>query len=281
MLTTRAKIALAANVQRIVTVWPRLSGRSLETVCARSGIRWALDLNEGIDFSIWLLGAFERRTVAAYSRIVKPGMTVLDIGANIGAHTLFLARLVAASGRVIAVEPTAWAVGRLHANLRLNPELEKMVQVKQAMLVGSADEPLPETIYASWPLDGRDVHPKLRAQAKTTFGAEATTLDQLIQNEAIERVDFIKLDVDGHEGTVLRGGRGVLRRDRPAIIFELSPYILAEAGDSATELLKLLHDLGYRFYDLSLRRTLPTNPRDIVATVPDGGGINVLAQATP
>jgi len=279
MLTTRTKIALAGSIQRIVTAWPRLVGRSLDVVSRRSGIRWALDLNEGIDFSIWLLGAFERRTVAAYSSIIKPGMTVLDIGANVGAHTLFFARLVGPGGKVVAVEPTAWASGRLRANLQLNSELEKVVLVRQAMLVGSSGESLPDTIYASWPLDGHNVHPKLRAQAKATSGAKAITLDQLISEETIGRVDFIKLDVDGHEAAVLRGGLGVLRRDTPDIIFELSPHSLAEAGESATQMLQQLHDLGYRFYDLNLR-TLPMAPNDLVASITDGGGINIIARPT-
>ena len=77
------------------------------------------------------MGAFEKRTVAAYSRLVRPGMTVIDIGANIGAHTLPLAKLVGPTGRVIAVEPTIWAVERLRANLDLNPPLRAIVDVHQ------------------------------------------------------------------------------------------------------------------------------------------------------
>ncbi len=280
MLTTRAKIALAATLQRTITALPRLAGRGTLTVANRSGIQWALDLGEGIDFAIWLLGGFERRTIAAYSRLVRPGMIVVDIGANIGAHTLFLARLVGPRGRVIAVEPTAWATQRLRANLDLNPELAAVVNVRQAMLVASADDKLPAEIYASWPLHGRSVHPKLRAQSKATAGAEAITLDQLAERNGIERVDFIKLDVDGHEGAVLRGGLNVLRRDHPAIIFELSPYILAEAGDSAENLLSLLHGLSYRLYDLTLHHPLPSDPRQLTQSIADGGSINAIAMPT-
>ncbi len=277
MLSTRTKIALAAALQQAITALPRLAGRGTQTIANRSGIRWALDLSEGIDFAIWLLGAFERRTINAYSQIVRPGMTVVDIGANVGAHTLFLARLVGRQGRVIAVEPTAWAVKRLRTNLELNPELAAVVDVRQAMLVASTAEVLPAEIYASWPLHGRSVHPKLRAQSKSTSGAEAITLDQLAQREGIECINFIKLDVDGHEGAVLRGGLNVLRRDHPAIIFELSPYILAEAGDSAENLLTLLRELGYRPYDLSLRCLLPSDPRQLAQSITDGGSINAIA----
>ena len=280
MLTTRTKIALAATLQQLVTAVPGLTKRGAQVVVNRSGIRWSLDLSEGIDFSIWLLRAFERRTVAAYSRLVKAGDTAIDIGANIGAHTLFLSRLVGPKGHVIAVEPTAWAVQRLRHNLDLNPELASVVDIRQALLVATPGEPVPAEIYASWPLDGRDVHPKLRARPKPTSGAEAITLDQLVQQEGIDRVDFIKLDVDGHEVAILNGGMETLQRDHPAIIFELSPYILAESGDDAITLLSRLHDLGYRLYDLTLRHPLSSDFAAIANRIPDGGGINVIAMPT-
>ena len=149
MLSTRVKIALATIVQRLVMALKRLAGHGSKVEVERSGLRWALDLNEGIDFSIWLLGAFERRTVAAYSQLIRPGMTVLDIGANIGAHTLPLARLVGAHGTLIAIEPTAWASGRLQANLALNPGLAVHVRVRQALLTDRADAGLPASLYAS------------------------------------------------------------------------------------------------------------------------------------
>lgn len=279
MLTTRTKIALAAALQRAVTAVPRLAGRGTQTVATRSGIRWALDLDEGIDFSIWLLGAFERRTVAAYARLVRPGMTVLDIGANVGAHTLPLARLVGPTGRVVAVEPTDWAVERLRNNLALNGDLAAVVDVHQAMLVARTDDVLADTLYSSWPLHGRDVHPKLRAQPKSTSGARAVMLDQLVASAGIGRVDFVKLDVDGHEGAVLRGGIETFKRDRPAIVLELSPYILAEAGDSFEAMLALLYEYGYRLYELTSRRPLAREAADLARTIPEAGGINAIALA--
>lgn len=279
MLSTRLKIALAAFVQRMVIALRRLSGHGPNVEVQRSGLRWALDLDEGIDFSIWLLGAFERRTVAAYSRFVRPGMTVLDIGANIGAHTLPLARLVGPGGRLIAIEPTAWASGRLQANLALNPELADRVRVRQAMLTGRADAALPASLYASWPLQAGDVHPILRAQAKSTDGAQALMLDTLLERDGITRVDFVKLDVDGHECDVLRGGLTMFKRDRPAMVLELSPYILEEAGHSLDELLALLANCGYRLTALGSGRPLPMTPAELRQIIPANGGINAVATA--
>jgi FkbM family methyltransferase len=279
MLSTRAKIALAAIVHRFVSVSRRLAGYGPNVEVRRSGLRWALDLDEGIDFSIWLLGAFERRTVAAYSKLVRPGMTVLDIGANIGAHTLPLARLVGPNGSLIAIEPTAWASGRLRANVALNPDLANRVSIRQAMLVARAEDVLPGALYASWPLRSGDVHPVLRAQAKSTQGAQALMLDTMLERDAITHVDFVKLDVDGHECAVLRGGLNMFKRDRPAMVLELSPDVLAEAGDSLDELIGLLADCGYRLSAIGTGRPLPMDAAVLRQLIPKNGGINAVATA--
>jgi FkbM family methyltransferase len=279
MLSTRVKIALAAFVQRIISAAQRLAGYGPKVEVTRSGLRWALDLNEGIDFSIWLLGAFERRTVAAYSKLVRSGMTVLDIGANIGAHTLPLARLIGPDGTLVAIEPTAWASGRLRANLGLNPDLMNRVSVRQAMLVDRPDVALPDTLYASWPLRADDVHPILRAEAKSTEGAQTIMLDALLERDGIKHVDFVKLDVDGHECAVVRGGLEMFKRDRPIVVLELSPYILLETGHSLAELLELLAECGYQLRSLGTNRPLPMTAAALQRLIPGHGSINAAATA--
>src|SRR5713101_4640646 len=102
---------------RGITFARKTFGLSNQTIVTRYGVRWNLDLDEAIDFSIFLLGLFERQTVQAYQRLVWPGNIVLDIGANIGAHTFHLARLVGPNGRVFAFEPTAFAFHKLLANI--------------------------------------------------------------------------------------------------------------------------------------------------------------------
>ncbi len=94
MLKTKQKIAIANIVQIGVMAIRRFFNKGPEARALRGGVEWLLDLREGIDFSIWLLGSFEPETVRCYRKIVKNGDVVLDIGANIGAHTLHLARAV-------------------------------------------------------------------------------------------------------------------------------------------------------------------------------------------
>ena len=101
----------------------RMVGRGPLVETTRGGVRWNLDLGEGIDFAIWLRGCFEPSTLHALQRLVRPGATVLDIGANVGAHTLHLAAAVGSTGRVLAFEPVAESFRKLRTNVAANPSL--------------------------------------------------------------------------------------------------------------------------------------------------------------
>lgn len=281
MLSTKAKIALASLVQRPVVAARKLAGSTAEIRVRRGGLEWSLDLEEGIDFSIFLLGAFEPRTIAAYSKIVRKGDVVLDIGANVGAHTLPLAKRVGGEGRVYAFEPVRWAITKLRANLALNPELNARVFANQLMLTGSPEDQAPDTIHASWPLDAAaDVHPLLRARALSTDGVETLTLDQFVEREGLSRVDLVKLDVDGNECHVLRGAQNTLARFRPPLIVELSPHSSNDAGDTMNTLLDLLAQSGYSLKALSSRSDLPRDRAELYRRIPARGSINALAVAS-
>lgn len=148
MFSTRTKISLARAMSALVLLTRRLFGRGAQADVARRGIHWMLDLREGIDFAIWVFGKFEGSTARAYEKLVQPGHSVVDIGANMGAHALPLARLVGPNGRVICFEPTDFAFRKLAANVRLNPDLAARMTLVQAMLLGAANGAVPETLFS-------------------------------------------------------------------------------------------------------------------------------------
>lgn len=279
MLTTKTKISLAALAYRCVAAGRTAVGKDNRATVRRGGSRWCLDLSEGIDFSIYLLGAFERSTVATLRKLVKPGDVVFDIGANIGSHTLGLARSVGATGRVYAFEPSDFAFAKLKRNLALNTELETRTQARQILLAATGNEQLQAEIYASWPLEKDDsVHPKHRGRLVTTHNATVDTLDRFVDREHIDRLNLIKIDVDGHELPVLQGGRRVLERFRPTLLMEMSPYVHAEERNSFAELVALLRDAGYSIQDAGNWAALPLRADELEALIPDGASINVIAR---
>ena len=278
LLNTAHKLGLARIASRSVLAWRKALGQPSEAEFIRQGIRWRLDLREGIDFSIFVLGAFEPSTVRAYRALVKPGQSVLDIGANIGAHTLPLAQLVGENGRVIAFEPTAFALRKCTANVVLNPLLRPRISLHQVMLVETRSEPLPATVFSSWPLvGGHTLHEKHKGRLMDTRGARAATLDQVVDELKLSEIHFVKLDVDGHEFPVLAGGRKMLQKFRPAIALELAPYIHAEYGYSFEALLALLNETGYELRDIATLRPIAADSTVLRKIIPHGGSINVLA----
>lgn len=246
----------------------------------RSDLSWHLDLDEGIDLAIYLFGAFEPRMIDTYRRIVTPGDTVLDIGANIGAHTLHFARAVGSAGRVFAFEPTAYAYAKLQRNVSLNVELAARIRTENVLLEDRTTDGALSAVYSSWPLTGQaDLHPKHLGKAMDISGAERVSLDAFMESRQVERIDFIKMDVDGNECRVLRGALSTLRKHRPEMILELVPYGLAERGDSTGEFVDILKSLGYRLTNLSDGKLLPHASSEVNAQIPDGCAINVLAQS--
>jgi FkbM family methyltransferase len=177
MLTTKTKVALAGAAYKVISFARSVVGKNDRVEVKRHGLRWALDLGEGIDFSIYLLGAFEAGTQATLQKLVRPGDVVFDIGANIGAHTLGIAQSVGAQGRVFAFEPADFAFEKLRRNLALNPALAARTFPQQALLTASSLDRKEPQIYASWPLQKSGaVHPKHRGQLVSTARARVETL---------------------------------------------------------------------------------------------------------
>lgn len=256
----------------------RLVGKGAEAEVTRKSVRWLLDLHEGIDLSIYLFGAFEPSTVRAYSRVVKEGDIVLDIGANIGAHTLYLARQVGPKGRVVAFEPTDYGFAKLTRNIELNPNLSDRIDAVQAMLSDQTED-IPPEVYASWPLEkASDLHPRHLGRLMKTKQATCITLDGYLAEKGINRVDLIKMDIDGYETAALRGAVETLRRHRPVMVMELAPHVLDEHGTSVEELANLMVDMGYQFEDMNSGKPLPSDGAKLRSMISHGASRNVFAR---
>lgn len=276
-LTTKQKLQIATLLSRIVRFGRRLAGGGDTVQVTRRGIRWALDLCEGIDLALYL-GVYEAETAAAISRWIRDGWVVLDVGANIGAHTLPMALRVGDSGRVVAFEPTDYAFSKLRQNISLNPGLQDRILCCQTLLV--AETPSRQTtnapIHSSWPLaDTGELHPLHRGRLMTTNGATAITLDQSVRNLGLARVDFVKLDVDGHEMPVLQGARETLRRFRPILVMEFAPYIHS-GEDGFRALLTLVRDFGYQAEGKLDQRPVPLTVDSILTCCSEHGSVDLI-----
>jgi FkbM family methyltransferase len=224
------------------------------------------------------VGAFEPGTVRAYQRLLRPGQTVLDIGANVGSHTLHFARAVGPTGKVYAFEPTDYAFAKLNANVTANPDLVARIVCCQVMLTEANGREIPP-LYSSWPLViEENLHVLHGGRLMSTSKARSMSLDSFIAEAGINHLDLIKIDIDGFECEMLRRARVTLERMRPILVMELSPHQLDENNSSIEELIELLVRSGYVLEELTSGRFLPMSGSAIRSMIPYGGSWNVIAR---
>lgn len=202
-------------------------------ICMRGGITYELDLTEVIDRAIWT-GGWEPETIDFLRRNIRSDDVVIEVGANVGAHTLNLAHLVGPQGKVYAFEPTVYAQTKLRVNIAHNPALEPRIVVRSELVTNRELATPIRTIRSSWRAMESQVSPEAVAAA-------AIALDSL----ELSRLDAIKIDVDGYDFKVLQGAEGIIERFHPLILIELCEYTLQAQGDSIRDIFSLLHRLGY------------------------------------
>lgn len=199
-------------------------------VAARHG-RFFVNRNDTyVGRSMQRYGEWSEPEIALFDQIVRPEDVVVEAGANLGAHTVWLSRRVGDLGLVHAFEPARHTFQLLCANLVANDCLNvKAVQQAVGAEVGELDFPLLNPREA-WNFGGASMK---KAWTQNTERVAATTLDAL----SLDRLDFLKADVEGFELKLLAGARQTLARLRPATYIEINT---ADVRDGAVELFEAL-----------------------------------------
>lgn len=215
----------------------------VEQQVGESGLTIVLDRADGSVSAFLLQGQpYEPHVSAVIGDVCKPGMTVVDVGANIGYETLLFARAVGPAGHVLAIEPNS-------ENCRL-------------ILASVAANGFDNVDLAPVALDGADGWSYFSAYVGSNGGFQSTghreyvegggsivptrRLDDLCPGE----VDLLKIDVEGGEGRVIAGASGLFERCRPIVISEFSCEMLRRI--SAVEPLDYLAFYADRDYSLNV-----------------------------
>jgi len=218
--------------------------------------------------SLHAYGEFAGDEVDSILALVRPGDHVVDAGANIGFHTLALARTVGPEGSVTAVEPQRFCFQLLCANLTVN-QLTQVLPIRAAM--GAA--PGPCRIPRLSPLTAHNAG----AMQVMPPGQDAPEADEVamvtLDSLALARCDLVKIDTEGFEDQVIFGGRNTLKTCRPAL------YVEVHDRDKLTALVGLLRPFGYTLTLHHTRFFRANNPKGRQENIfaPNAGGSALIA----
>ena len=178
--------------------------------------RMALDLQMEKDY--WL-GTYEPDLQAAAAHFIRTGMTVYDVGANIGYISLIAARLNGPDGRVFAFEPLPANVERLQQNITLNA-LDNRISVQQAAVVEKGGE-VTFFMHYSGAMGKAEGSAGREETYQHSMRVDGLTLDDFVFKQRQPKPALIKLDIEGGEGMALAGMPRVLTEVRPVFLIEL------------------------------------------------------------
>jgi FkbM family methyltransferase len=254
-----------------VAMEPGLSRREVSLtpqitcVHGREGHFLVLSKDVGISKTIRDEGVWAEKDVQFFKRILKPGMRVIDVGANLGHHTVVFSKLIGEGGQVLSCEPQSLIFQLLQANIALNG-CKNVVAQQVAVGVSSGSLKL-------WPIDydqpgnvGALGVSQQEGHAVRNHGGEdiemLVTDDFVLKHFGAKKVDFVKIDVQSYELYVLQGAKELLAKHKPDLFLEISPYFMRHTGYDYREIYALLASYGYKVFEPHLSLSRPAGVRE-------------------
>jgi FkbM family methyltransferase len=217
-----------------------LIGEYVET---RGGLRWAMDAADYTQQDLFWSGAKDAAEVREALRHVPKGGVMFDLGANFGYYAITVASALHGDCRIYAFEPNPSTMQRFRKNVELNG-----TRGLHLLDMGLSDVP-GHAMVVETPAHSGAAY--LRQTSR--LGVPVTTLDIFCEQHGIDRLDLIKMDIEGAELRALRGGIETFKRFRPAMLIELNPETFGREGYSVLDLVIFLEDLGYALWDVGSR----------------------------
>jgi len=249
--------------------------RAVERVETAEGFALYVDPRDwAVGGPIARTGRYEDDVTAVLRSQLAPGATFVDVGANVGWFTMLAATIVGATGRVVAVEP--------------NPANTALIErsVAEAGVTGvtiAAGAAFDSTGLATLHVDASNGCVLALADVTTraiecSYVVPVRRLDDILDDTGIERVDVMKVDVEGAELHVLRGAKATFERHRPVLVTEFFPEALRGAGGcEPADYLTALRDLGYDLSIIGADSSVPVTDEAILAAVASVDHVDLLA----
>ena len=233
-------------------VRPYIAWRQFEIPArAEFGARFDGVLPDLIHTYLLFFGVWEPVITAYIRSVLRPGDTVIDIGANVGAHALLAAHLVGPTGQVHAIEASPSIFRRLQANLAANG-----VHNVTAYNFAASDRDGTVTVFLhdAWNAGGTTIMPGHAAEipAHAEAVVKALPVPDIVPREALRKARLVKIDVEGAEWLVLQGMRESLPEMAPDVqlILEANAESLAALGMSIVDLLAFFREYDFEAFGI-------------------------------
>lgn len=214
---------------------------------------WWLAHSSALDHEL-LYNEFEAMERKFVKKLLRRDMTVVDVGAHHGIYTLLASKCVGWHGQVVAIEPSPRECARLEKHLRLNRcSNVELVPCAAGEDSGEADFYLVEGFH-DW---FNSLRPPITSEPVKTVRVPVRRMDDILSELEISKVDFIKLDVEGAELSVLYGAMKLLhRQSRPAMLVEVQDVRTRQWGYAAREILQFLIRMDYQWFAIAAKGAL-------------------------
>jgi FkbM family methyltransferase len=210
-----------------------------------NGCKVYCKLSDHVQRQMWFYGVYEPVESYLYSQLLKPGMVVLDVGANIGQYTLLAAKAISPGGCVHSFEPIPSNFAQLKKHVQEN-QISDLVRLNQAALWNEdARVQLAMPAHVSNNAGAFSIGVASEKGAEP-FEATAVRMDTYWTQNKLKRLDLIKMDIEGAEPFALEGGLEIISQFKPIILMEICKMTLQRFGKNASAIWGPLTDLGYK-----------------------------------
>ncbi|MDF2551510.1 MAG: hypothetical protein K0R77_785 [Chryseobacterium sp.] len=207
----------------------------------RGNLKLQVNLSDWIQQQLYFLGDYEKPEIDYLSDFLKPGNVFIDIGANIGLFSLNASEIVGEKGKIYAFEAFPPNYNQFKENISLN-KFENIIAENKAI---SSQNSTIEILY-----NEKDNNIGMASAFLKDFTSkevvESTTLDQYSVDHHINRIDLIKIDIEGGEYDALLGMTRILTEIKPQILIEINHKTLKDSGHSETEIINLFSKFNYQ-----------------------------------